>query len=77
MDACFVNTQPVPPELIIKYREKGAQPVEMDLAMIREKGYEIIEGDILSTDGQVRHDPDRLARLVFDHYFKMTKLSKV
>ncbi len=77
VDACFVNTQPVPEELVAKYRKKGAEPVEMDLEKIREKGYEIIEGDILSTDGQVRHDPDRLARLVFDHYFKAAKLVRV
>ncbi len=77
VDACFVNTQPVPQELIAKYREKGAEPVEMDIDIIREKGYEIIEGDILKTDGQVRHDPDRLARLVFEHYFKLNKVVKV
>lgn len=71
VDACFVNTQPVPQELITKYKQKGSEPVTMDLDVIRQKGYEIIEGDILKTDGQVRHDPDRLARLVFDHYFKL------
>lgn len=77
VDACFVNVQNIPEEMISKYQKKGAEPVKMDLEKIREKGYEIIQGDILKIDGQVRHDPERLARLVFDHYFKVNKLTKV
>lgn len=77
VDACFVNGQTIPHELIEKYNEKGAVPVEMDLKRIQEKGYEIIQGEILHTEGQVRHDPERLARLIFDHYFKMRKITKV
>lgn len=76
VDACFVNSQPIPREMLAKYKEKGAEPVVMDLEKIREKGYEIIQGEILSTEGQVRHDPELLARLIFDHYFKVTKLEK-
>ncbi|MBN1688216.1 MAG: YvcK family protein [Candidatus Omnitrophica bacterium] len=77
VDACFVNSQEVPPAMIAKYREKGANEVELDLDIIRSKGYEVIEGEILKIDGQVRHDPDRLSRLIFDHYLNVTKLAKV
>lgn len=73
VDACFVNAQPIPNALIEKYKEKGAAPVLMDLDKIQEKGYAIIEGQILKTDGQVRHDPDKLAQLIFEHYFKAMK----
>lgn len=76
VDACFVNMEPIPASMIEKYREKGAEPVVLDLEKIREKGYQIIEGHILKIDGQVRHDPERLARLIFDHYFKIGKMSK-
>lgn len=76
VDACFVNTEKVPTELISKYKEKGAGPIEMDLDRIREKSYEIIEGEILETDGQVRHDSEKLARLIFDHYDKVIKAAK-
>ncbi len=76
VDACFVNMEPIPPSMIDKYKEKGAEPVTLDLEKIREKGYQIIEGHILKIDGQVRHDPERLARLIFDHYFKIGKTSK-
>ncbi len=77
VDACFVNAESIPLEMIEKYKEKGAMPVVMDLENIREKGYDIIEGAILKIDGQVRHDSERLARLIFDHYFKTSKLAKV
>ncbi len=73
LNACFVNSAVIPEELVAKYREKGAQPVEMDLEKIRTKGYDVIEGDILSVDGQVRHEPVALAQLVFDHYLKIVK----
>ncbi len=77
LNACFVNAEVIPEEMIAKYREKGAQPVAMDLDEIRAKGYEVIEGNILKVDGQIRHDPVALAQMVFDHYFKMTKALQV
>ncbi len=77
VDACFVNTQNVPAEMIEKYAEKGASSIVMDLGTIREKGYEIIEGEILNSDGQVRHDSEKLARLIFDHYLKIGKIAKL
>lgn len=77
VDACFVNVEPVPDSMINKYKATGSRPVELDLDTIREKGYEIIEGDILKIDGQVRHDPDRLAKLIFEHYLKLSKAVKV
>jgi hypothetical protein len=49
----------------------------LDIDHIREKGYDVIEGDILRVDGQVRHDSELLARLIFDHYFKVAKTAKV
>jgi uncharacterized cofD-like protein len=77
VDACFVNVEEIPPAMIEKYREKAAEPVTTDLEQIRLRGYDVVEGEILKIDGQVRHDPEKLARLVFDHYFKMSKMAKV
>jgi len=73
VNACFVNQESIPTEMIEKYAEKGAQPVSYDSHDIRNKGYEVIEGNILKIDGQVRHDPERLARLIFDHYLNISK----
>lgn len=77
VDAVFVNVQEIPEDLVAKYRLKGAEVVPLDLEIIREKGYAIIEGRILKTDGQVRHDSEKLARLVFDHYMNTSKAAKV
>ncbi|MBU3758878.1 MAG: uridine diphosphate-N-acetylglucosamine-binding protein YvcK [Candidatus Omnitrophica bacterium] len=77
VDAVFVNVQEIPADLVDKYRVKGAEVVRLDLDTIHEKGYAIIEGKILKTDGQVRHDSEKLARLVFDHYMSVTKTAKV
>lgn len=76
VDACFVNVEPIPEPMVAKYREKGAEPVVLDLEKIREKGYDVVEGEILKIDGQVRHDSEKLARLVFDHYFEVAKMTK-
>lgn len=73
--ACFVNKMEIPQDLIDKYRELGADKVEMDLDVIRSKGYEVVEGEFLDLSDQVRHNPELLARTIFDHYFKVVKMS--
>ncbi|MBI2166812.1 MAG: YvcK family protein [Candidatus Omnitrophica bacterium] len=70
VDVCIVNVNSVPPAIVAKYQERGAGLVKLDLDLIREKGYRVIEGELLKADGQVRHDPEALARLIFDHYLK-------
>lgn len=77
VDACFANAGVIPPLMMEKYAEKGAAPVKLDLDTIREKGYEVINGDILKINDQVRHDSERLARLIFEHYFKNTKMARI
>lgn len=73
VDACFINTQPIPEDLLDRYRKTNAVPVEPDPARIREQGYEIVEGEILKLDGQVRHDPAKLAKRVVDQYLEVLK----
>lgn len=73
VDACFINTQLIPESLLERYRETNSYPVERDLAKIRELGYEIVEGEILKLDGQVRHDSAKLAKEVIDQYFEVLK----
>jgi len=73
VDVCVVNVKSVPPEMLEKYQEKGATLARLDLDLIREKGYEVLEGTLLKVDGQVRHDPQALARLIFDHHLKHSR----
>lgn len=77
VDACFVNTAEIPARMIEKYKEKGAVPVEMDLQRIEQKGYEIVRGEFVNVNGQVRHDPELLAKLIFEDYASRLKDTKV
>lgn len=76
VDACFVNTAPIPQDALARYREMGSAPVALDLDKIRDKGYQIVRGDVLKVDGPVRHDSERLVKLVLDHYAKHFKKIK-
>jgi uncharacterized cofD-like protein len=68
VDACFVNTATIPAAMLQRYGQQGAVPVKMDIEKIREKGYEIIQGDVLQAGEQVRHDSELLMKLVLEHY---------
>jgi uncharacterized cofD-like protein len=76
VDACIVNVEPIPQAMIDKYAEKNATTIALDIDVIREKGYEVVEENILKLDGQVRHDSEKLARVIFEHYMKTTKAVK-
>ena len=67
VDGCFVNTLPVPAELLAKYAEQGSKPVELDLDKIEAKGYEVLKGAVITTEGQVRHDSENLCRILIEH----------
>lgn len=73
VDACVVNTQTLPNEVLTRYAEQEARPVEPDLPKLREKGYEVIMGENLKFDTQVRHDPAKLAKTVIHQYLEVLK----
>ena len=68
VDACFVNTATIPEAMLQRYAKQGAVPVRLDIEKIREKGYRIIQGDVLQAGEQVRHDSELLMKLVLEHY---------
>ncbi len=61
---CLVNTEPVPPALLERYRQEEAFPVEPDVERIRELGYQVVADNVISTENYVRHDPDKVAKLI-------------
>lgn len=77
VDACFVNVGTIPLDILNKYSDQGAAPVRLDLDLIRQKGYEVVEGSFLDSNGQIRHDAESLARLIFDHCSEASKLARV
>lgn len=76
IDAFFVSTSTIPQPVLQRYRETGSVPVALNLENIREKGYQIVKGDVLKIDGQIRHDAERLVKLILDHYAKNIKKVK-
>ena len=61
-------TATIPAAMLERYAKQGAMPVKMDIEKIREKGYRIIQGDVLHAGEQVRHDSELLMKLVLEHY---------
>lgn len=61
---CIVNTAEVPAEFLARYREEDAYPVIVDADKIREKGYVLVEDEVISTKDFVRHNPTKLAKKI-------------
>lgn len=61
---CMINTEPVPPTLLEKYRQEQAFPVEPDIQRIRELGYQVVADNMISTENYVRHDPEKVAKVI-------------
>jgi uncharacterized cofD-like protein len=55
-------------EILKRYEAEHAALVEIDRERLRELGMTIMERDLLAEDGVIRHDPDRLARAVFEMF---------
>ena len=66
VQVCIVNTKPVAPTVLEKYREEEAFPVEPDVEQIRLLGYQVVADDVISVQNYVRHDSDKLARSIID-----------
>lgn len=62
----IVNKEEGSEDLILKYKEEGAFRVSVDKKEIREMGINIIEENLLSEQGYIRHDPDELAEIIFN-----------
>jgi len=71
VDYCVVNVGNVPKELLKKYEEEGAYPVAPDLNKIKEKGYSVIEDDVVDTRDYVRHDSKKLSKIIIDLALKV------
>ena len=72
-----VNTKQVPAVLLEKYRQEHAHPVEADVETIRRLGYQVVADDVMSAANYVRHDSDRLARLLIDLTTGARRLSMI
>jgi uncharacterized cofD-like protein len=73
VDACLISTQPIADQVLARYADTASIPVTADIDKFREQGYEVITGENLKIDGQVRHDPSKLAKAIMDRYLEVLK----
>ena len=62
----LLNNHAPSPSILKKYDAENAGLVTADFERLRAMGLNIVECDLLAEDGVIRHDPDRLARAVFE-----------
>lgn len=65
-DYAVVNSAPISPGLSSKYQKRHAAPVIDDSLELEALGVRPIYGELVTEHGFVRHDSDRLARLVLE-----------
>jgi uncharacterized cofD-like protein len=63
-DYALVNTAPVSPSLLAKYREQGCEQVQCDSDAIAALNVTCVEGDFLEEADVVRHNTNALARRI-------------
>ena len=68
VDYCVVNNRIPNESMLDKYKQEQAFSTVADCLKIKEMGYKIIEGNIIHTTDCVRHDPDRLARVIINAF---------
>ncbi len=64
IDTVVLNRRAPSPRLARRYHAEGASPVGADTSRIEAMGYRCEVSDLVEEGSLVRHDPDRLARLL-------------
>ncbi len=65
LDYCILNTGEISSSLLKRYAQDDSYPVINDTKNIENMGYRVIEDDIVITDDLIRHDPLKLAKIIF------------
>jgi len=68
IDYVLVNNAPIGEELILKYKqEENKQPVRItDMKLFANVPYKIIERDVVNEQDYIRHDPEKLSKVISD-----------
>ncbi len=68
IDYAIVNTQIPDAALLSRYREERAFPVKAKISKIKKAGYKVIGTNLIHAKDFVRHDSDKLSRLIVSLY---------
>ncbi len=63
---CVVNIGRVPAKILEKYKEESASPVLVDEEKVKQLGCVAVEADIINVKNFVRHDSQKLAKIIID-----------
>lgn len=64
-DYVIVNNGNIPEDVQVKYAEKGARPVRLDLDIITERGYKVIADELVMFKTYLRHDTSKLSKHIY------------
>lgn len=70
VDWVAINREAVPRDQRERYAREGAVPVVADIKEMEAAGLKVLSGQLLAGGEVVRHDPDKLARLIIKLIFK-------
>lgn len=73
IDSVVANVRPVSPEVAERYRAQGAEPVAIDAEQVVKLRVKLVTDDLLEEHGVIRHDSERLARLLVAEFLLPAK----
>lgn len=71
VDYMIVNNDAISPSMLKKYRAEGAAPVKVDEKLIKKSGVKLIKTGLIDQKKLVRHDSDKIARVIVKLIFKL------
>jgi uncharacterized cofD-like protein len=74
IDTILVNSETIPPDVELRYKEELAQPVHFDLDRLMSLGVEVVQDEIAELDGNViRHDTKKVSEILYSMIIDETK----
>lgn len=67
LNHCVVNINTeAPQELLERYKKEQSFPVDADSQKIKQMGYSVVEGELISATDFLRHDSGKLAKIIIN-----------
>lgn len=76
IDMVLANKQEAPPELLERYELEGSYPVRGNADSVEWLGVKYVEADLLQEGDTIRHDPQRLARVLLRLLFSLKPMGE-
>ena len=73
IDSVVANMRQVSPEVAERYRAQGAAPVAIDADRVAKLKVKLVTGDLLEEHSVIRHNSERLARLLVEKFLLRRK----